>query len=192
MAAVLVSSPWGGRSNNCYVTLDEANSYITTAKIFYDEWLEFADRRLAALITGTQQIDANNWVGEQWFFNQLLEFPRYPLGEDFPLGSLARSDPDPAFEVLSLTDEYLRKQRLRVQIACCEQALWLLRNRGPSAHREDQFRGIRSQGRSGRISESFSYGDPDLILCPEAWDQLRHYVGATVLVRGDVQGPVRS
>jgi len=183
VTTLLISSPWGGSLNNCYSLLEMANSYIRTAKIFFDEWLEFKEKQPAALITATQQIDAQNWSGEKWFYNQLLEFPRFDPEGEFPYGSYSRAAPDLTFAQLSETDEYLRQQRIRVQIACAEQAFFLLRQRGINAHREDQYHGIRSQSRGGRVAESFGYGDPDLVLCPEAWDQLRPYVGSMRVVR---------
>jgi hypothetical protein len=184
MTAIIAS--YGGSSDNCYTTFALASSYIAVSKIFYDEWVAATTPQVeAALLQATRQVDSRHWHGTRFFFTQLLEFPRVPPGISFPEGVLSRAGPDQTFVNLLEFDEYQRKQFQRVQIATAEQALFLLRREGRLPHREDQFSGIRSQSRGIRASASFGYGEPDHVLCPDAWDQLRYYVGATRIVRGD-------
>jgi hypothetical protein len=180
---------WGGRDAVTYITEVRADSYIRAAHVFFDEWDQATTaQREAALTRAALNIDARRWHGQRFFYNQLREFPRVPPGFQFSYNVVTRAVPDATFFSFAEQDEYLRRQRLRVEQACCEQALFLLRQAGRHAHREDQFRGIRSVGRGVKFSESFGYGEPDQVLCPEAWDLLRYYKGATRIVRGDAGG----
>ena len=96
-----------------------------------------------------------------------------------------RGVPDASFASTFELDEYLRQQQKRVEQACAEQALFRSQQtEARLAHREDQFHGIRSQGRGLKFSESYSYGDPDQVLCPDAWGLLRYYRGVVRVVRG--------
>lgn len=183
----IIVSTWGGSSANCYVTLAEAQSFMQSgALIDTTDWDNFGDvKQERALILGTRAIDAKNWAGERWFYQQMLEFPRTAPGVDIGLGAISRDGPSDAFINLTLTDEYLRKMKIRVQQATVLQAAWYARNGEENDHREQQFHGIRSVGRSVRSSESFGYGEPAMAICPEAWDLLRYYKGSIRLLRGD-------
>lgn len=186
-----IDDTWGGRTADAYITEVRATSYIATAHVFADEWLAATlQQREAALRRATMHIDSRNWHGSRFFYFQALEFPRHPPGEGFWYPS-RRGEPDDGFLSLVEQDEYLRKQRLRVERACCEQAVFVLRNAGRLGYREDQYHGIRSVGRGMRMSESLGYGEPDMVLCPEAWDLLRYYRASPRIVRGDARGSSR-
>ena len=187
----IIISTYGGSNSNSYVSLVDATSYIGASKIFFDDWTLNSTVQEMALVQATRDIDGRNWLGNQWFYYQMLEFPRVPPGAVFPYGTVSRAEPDQTFVNLTETDEYQRKMKLRVAFATCEQAFWRLRNGGFLSHREAQFQGIRSQGRSLRFSESFSYGDPDQVLCAEAWDLLRYYRGTPRVLRGDAGSSTR-
>jgi hypothetical protein len=183
--SIIVAS-YGGQNDNAYVTHELAHSYLVVSKVFYDEWLDATTvQREASLVQGAQQIDSRRWHGSRFFYWQLLQFPRVPPGTHFPYGVIGRTTPGADFVYLATFDEYHRQQKLRVQRANAEQALWVLRTAGRMAHREDQFHGIRSAGRGVKFSESFGYGEPDQVLCPEAADYLRHYRGSLMIRRGD-------
>lgn len=182
--AILIAT-YGGSGANSYVSLVDANSYIQASKIYFDEWALAEDKQEQACVQATRDIDSRNWIGYRWFYYQMLEFPRLPPDVIYPYGSFSRADPDDSFVNLTESDEFQRKMKIRVKQATCEQALWRLRSGGYLSHREAQFQGIRSQSRSLRFSESFGYGDPDQVLCSEAWDLMRYYRGSPRLVRGD-------
>lgn len=182
---IAVSSPWGGRDVTAYVTVIEATSYIRASKIFYDEWTEASESQLeAASVSASRNIDSRIWHGGKFFYLQSLEFPRVSPGMSTPYGTGSRSVPDATFASYFESDEHIRLQKQRVQQATAEQMLYLLQHMGRSPHRESQFRGIRSQSRGLKFSESYGYGDPDQVLCPEAMDLLRYYRGTTRLRRG--------
>lgn len=183
MAAL--DSTYGGKDATSYLTVVEANSWIRASKLTVTEWTSNEPKQEAALLTATRKIDALNWAGGRFFYAQLLQFPRTQGGsEEFQVNLRATGEPGGNFAVLVETDDWLRKQKLRVQQACCEQALYELRTQGINAHREAQFRGVGSQSRSARTGASFSYRQADMILCPEAYDFLREYAGTIRVVRG--------
>lgn len=184
-----IDATYGGRSANSYNTAAEVTSFITTAVIFFDELTQASAPQLdAACAQATRDIESRQWHGSKFFSSQFLSFPRVPPGQAFPYDSAQQSEPGGDFLSFSEQDEYLRMQKVRVQRAHALQTLYRLQTAGRSAHREDQFRGIRSSGRGIKFSESFGYGDPDMVLCPEAWDLLRYYKGQRRLVRGDAGG----
>lgn len=177
---------YGARGANSYLTVAEANSIIATGCIFFDEWeMANTQQREAALVMAANDIESKLWHGSKFYFFQYLSFPRVPPGGQFPYSGMQRSEPGADFTTLVEQDEYISRQKTRVQQAQALQALYRLRGGGRSPHREDQFRGVRTSGRGIKFSESFSYGEPDMTLCPEAWDLLRYYKGQRRLVRGD-------
>lgn len=181
-----LATTYGARDANSYLTVLEANSILTTGCIFFDEWvLANQQQQEAALVMAANDIESKLWHGNRFYYYQYLSFPRVPPGQQFPYDVIQRGEPGADFTTLVEQDEYIRRQKLRVQQAQAFQALYRLRGGGRSPHREDQFRGIRSSGRGIKFSESFGYGEPDMTLCPEAWDLLRYYKGQRRLVRGD-------
>ena len=181
---------YGGRESNSYVTLEEANTHMLT-KLNATEGTRASDtERMQVLIQGARDIDREIWEGRQYYYYQFLQFPRvseeydwpYGYSENYGLVDYQRSDP--LSSPIPEFDEYLRKQKLRVQAAQADQALYVLRNAGRRAHREDQFEGAASvsRGVSG-YSESFSYRAPSFVLCPEAADHLVYYHGGPEIVR---------
>ena len=183
---LILDGTYGGPNADTYITLADADVWIRRNHVFFDEWvIAKPEQQTAALLQATRNIDACNWHGLRWFYNQALEFPRMPPGADCPGG---RATPDSAFDSLLLQDVYLAKAKARVRNAACEQALWLLRNEGKDPDREDQFRGATSVSRSAGVSESKGFGGTNMLLHPDAWNELRWYRGSVRLVRGDSMG----
>lgn len=182
----IISSPFGGAICNAYATVVDVSSYIETACVFLEPWTDVTTVQANALvIRASRNIDALNWEGEKYFYNQFLEFPRLRATSDDISAGLSRGVPaDPGFFALSESDEYLRQQKINVQCATAEQAYFLALSGGRLPHRSEQFQGIGSTSRSVRVGASFSYATPGMVLCPEAWDYLRQYVGTMRIVRG--------
>lgn len=181
---------WGGSTSNTYISLEDADLLITMELLDSEPWASAAEsQRRAALASATRNIDSYNWVGEKYFFQQLLQFPRTPQGADFFYGPYGRAESDAQTLSLMNQDEYLRKQRIRVRRACAIQANYLLRTKGRNLDRETQFIGAtsRSSSHSG-VSIAHHYAHPSHRLCPEAMDELRYYLGKARLVRGSSSG----
>jgi len=183
MATIIVS--WGGLSDTCYVTLDEADDYIGSSTIMGYKadptiWTALSSvQKGRALLAATRDLDgASNYVGERQFYDQTLEFPRVPAGESrWPWVNRALTSAN-TYTI------YLTEQKRRVKQAVIEQAYSLVRDGERDEHIERQLKGISSFSESiGPISESASYGRTILSLCPEAVEQLMPYFGFPELVR---------
>ncbi len=185
MATLIVS--WGGNFDTSYVTLDEATDYVGSntivgVKMNPEVWTNVSSVMQArALLAATRDIDnAANYVGEREFYDQTLEFPRIPSGEErWPWVQRTLTD-------INTWNIYLREQSRRVKAATIEQAFAKVRDGERDIHVERQLKGIRSFSESyPGLSESYSYGGTVLQLCPEAMELLRPYREAGMrLVRG--------
>ena len=177
-----IDATYGGSAADSYIALADANAWIRNNVLEPEAWEKVAgvgNKQTVSLRMATRLIDAAApWHGARYFWNQRLEFPRQ-------LGSVdaGSGEPDAAFTATLTVDEYLRQQKLRVQAACCFQAVRILAD-GRDTDRDAQYRGITGNSRGHRFSESASYGRPHMALVPEAWDQLGPYEGDPVLRRG--------
>ena len=148
----LIHSPWGGAGNNSYVGLTAADSILATATINYEAWTNATvPQREASLIAATRQIDALQYIGSRYYYDQMLEFPR-ELNRRFPYNLTVSVSPS--------TDVEQFRQQYHVEIACALQALELLKNKGVNSDVENQARGIQSWSESlGPMSQSVNYGN---------------------------------
>lgn len=197
----LVTS-YGAPDANCYVSFSDANSIVESSSLDYQRWTDAATTtREIALIRATRDIDSNMWFGGKFFFNQALSFPRasrgvglwdqYAYGEegygwnygDFPWQYYGANLSQTTVNTFNV--EYTL-QREAVKRACANQAVHLLRSlKGRNYHRERQAQGIVSYSESiGKVSESYAYGKTTLSLAPEAFDELRFYLGSPQIARG--------
>ena len=179
----IISSPYGGRLCNAYSTWAEVDSYIRATCVFFTPWTDATSIQGSALIIrASLNIDALNWEGEKFFYDQAMEFPRRQEGEEFELypRGTAIGDTLSLFE----SDEYLRQQQINLKKAVAEQALYLASNGGRPPYRQEQFQGVVGVSRSARVGASYSFGGPDRVLCPDAFDYLRHYAGSIRVRRG--------
>jgi len=177
----LIYSPWGGKDNNCYVGLTEADSYLNSLKLDLTPWSSAATaQREKALLIATQRIDnAFPWIGDRVYFDQALNFPRVPSGDErWPWTQMA-------FTAVSTWTIYLNEQKRRVEQATCEEAFAILRDGERNEHLERRLAGLVSYSESyGPISEGGAYGNTQLGLTPEALKLLLPYKGVPVVVRG--------
>ena len=185
---------WGSSAANVYSDATLATTFLRDAYLDNAHWL-VADgpKKAAALAQATRDIDAGNYTGTRYFYKQALAFPRVPpglgLSEVGPYGINSVGEPDAGFFNFVEQDEYLRKQKVRLEQACAIQACELLRRpNGRDLHREAQQRGIASQSTSrAGISESYSYGpggSSSSRLAPDALDLLKAYRCGPSLSRG--------
>ena len=186
MALSLISS-WGGTSDTVYALLDEADEYIGSNtlvgyKVDITPWTNIGSvQKARLLLAATRLIDnASNYVGDRQFFNQTLEFPRVPAGDDiWPWVNRTLT-------AANTYNIYLTEQKRRVKQATIEQAYALARDGDRDEHTKRQIQGIRSYSEStGPVSESYAYGGVVLPLCPEAMELLRPYKDPGIrLLRG--------
>lgn len=178
---------WGGNIDTAYVTLVEALNYIGSntmvgVKLNPEIWTAVSSVNQArAILAATRDIDAlQDLIGEREFYDQTLEFPRIPSGEErWPWVQRTLTD-------INTWNIYLREQQRRVKQACAEQAFTKIRDGERDVHTERQLKGIRSFSESyPGLSESYSYGGAVLQLCPEAMVLLKPYRSAGMrLTRG--------
>lgn len=102
-------------TDNCYVTLEEANAYFNN-RVDNDVWVATeSTKKEAALITSTRLLDDMEWAGIVASETQLLAFPR--IGSYF----------DPRLGYIVSFDTSIPSQ---IKNATCELALHLLSNEG--------------------------------------------------------------
>jgi hypothetical protein len=129
-------------NENSYVTIAEADSYFET-RIDSAEWLTISDEvKDQALVTSTQLIDDNAWIGSAISGSQALAWPRsYATYYDARLG---------------MTVTFLENEvPARVKVAVYEQALHLVANEDLLAGTTQTFESISV----GSISLSDSNND---------------------------------
>ena len=194
MATITLDATWGGSTANSYISYSNAHTLISTNFIDFQSWEEAdEDTCCRSLIMATSNIDSLDWFGARYYYDQSLEFPRTPAGDENYYGYGTRG-PDGGLLVQEF-DDYQNRLKTRIEKATVSQALFILQTRNcgtqrPRKHRDLQKLGISSWSKSfSGISESYSY-DPTKInqLCPEAWDHLRIYKASPRVVRGDSGG----
>jgi hypothetical protein len=186
MAGPVIIASYGGAQDNSYLTVDRATDLITTNFLYWTDWEDAdGDDRARALIMAANALEGITWVGERFFYNQALVFPRSLPGQEMPWGGFnPREEPTGDFYTYIQQAEDQQRMLRRVEIAVCAQALEILKHGGEDPHRDTVFAGIRSRGRGSKFSDSASYAEAPWGLCPRAWDQVRHYKGSPRLVRG--------
>lgn len=175
-----VIASWGGTSSNAYIDHASANSFVTTSIYNYDAWTAATTvQREAALIMAAVDIDAREYVGGRYYYDQRLKFPRM-LRLSFPWNRTAVSS-----TVFSV--EYQRMQ-LDVERASCYQALQIIRNSGRNQDQERQMNGITAMSEQiGPISKSVTYGKSgsvDSRFAPEAFNLLAPWRDGRKAYRG--------
>lgn len=167
----------GGTSANSYVTRADANLYLAD-QFGTAAWDALADTdKDKALKQATRQIDRYRFHGWRALAGQALNFPRFRPGDQPGLGiSVPDSD-----EPIHSTILYIP---IKVQRACCEQALWIAQNAsrgGQSARQQLQQEGVDSF-RMGDLQETFTHGGKRFggqSLCPAAEDLLKRWINRT-------------
>lgn len=103
------------KGTNSYVTVEEADAYFNN-RLDAAAWTNATpERKGQALITGTNVLDQQSYIGTALSVDQPLAFPR--AGAYF----------DPKLGMTVTLDSTVPK---RVEQACCEEALHLLSNEG--------------------------------------------------------------
>lgn len=180
IGTTLVTS-WGGGTTNCYVSLTAANSFILWSIIDSDAWKDAnTEKKIAALIEASRDIDTKQYVGTKKYSDQRLEFPR-SIYAAFPWDYTNNSA-----TTLSEAEE---RMQLDVEKATCHQALWLLQNSGRNKHSEMAASGVRRMDRQvGPIRETYDYyqsaGSAQRLLCPKSQAFLADWMVGRKVVRG--------
>lgn len=163
-------SDWGGPSSNCYIDLTSANSFITSAIVDHSDWTGASTpAQEAAILEGARDIDSRRYIGDRYFYDQMLEFPR-ELAVDFPWNRTGTSS-------ITFSVEHARMKQA-VEQANCYQALHILRNAGRNLHNERRANGITSYSEKiGPIAESYTYarGQYISVINPDAINVLAPY-----------------
>ena len=144
---------WGTAGANSYVDHTGANSILSTTVINFDAWTDSTTvMRSAALIQATRDIDAFQWLGTRYYFDQNLEFPRQ-LTSSFPWNYTSSTG---SGSILDDIEQFRMKDR--VEQACALQALTLLRNGGTNTDLENQANGVQGFSETlGPMSQSVQY-----------------------------------
>ena len=175
-----VVATWGGASDNSYISFTAANSYLPSAVVDPAAWTSASTtQREAALMEATRDIDSKQYIGQRYFPDQRLEFPRSSnTGDSWPYNFTSTATPN--FDI-----EQARAQ-VAIEQATCYQALWILRNSGRNYHSERIASGVKSFSEAvGPISESATYGGGTIErLCPEALSIIAPWITGKRAVRG--------
>lgn len=144
-------SSWGGGTSNSYVSLTNANSWITNNVFQYESWTSANySRRSLALAEATRQIDSRQYIYDRKYSDQALEFPRGIQDQWYSSGSYS-----------SDLTEMEQRMQFDVERACCLQALHLLDQSGYTSHSQLMQAGIKAVEKEvGPIRERFEYGNP--------------------------------
>jgi hypothetical protein len=176
-ASGTIIASWGGNLSNCYVSENEASSFITTAIVDCKAWLDSDWRtRKAAMLEATRDIDSMEYIGSVYFYDQLLRFPRQiPTG--FPWNKTGTSS-----TIYTVTMYRMQKN---VQHACCWQTLHVLRNRGRDRVLEAITEGQRSGQRGiSTATQAIAYSRDVQRMNPEALALLHEWRTGRRVVRG--------
>ena len=142
---------YGGPDSNAYIDITQANSFIRTATLDNDAWFALSNtQKSAALMMASSDIDARQYVGSRYFFDQHLEFPRQ-LQSSFPWIRTQSS---------TFTQDTIQKRmQENVSQAAALQALKIARDGGRNRHLENIANGIVGVSESvGPIREFIQYG----------------------------------
>lgn len=147
-----IDATWAGSGSNAYVSLTDAESYITTSLIDPSVWTDATTaKRQAALLQASIDVDANQYIGARYVYYQKLEIPRR-VDSNFPYNYTVIGSVN--------NDEFQRKMQDDVKRATCHQAVWRLELGDVSKHQKAQIQGIKSWKEDvGPISESVDYGN---------------------------------
>lgn len=174
-----VIASWAGTTDNSYISFTAANSYISTSMVDPSAWTDASTaQKEAALMEATRDIDSKQYIGDRYYYEQRLEFPRKVDGSRWPWNYTSSVTPN--------VDVDQARAQLAVEQATCQQALWILRNSGRNYHNERISSGIKSFSESvGPISESATYGGGAIErLCPEALAVLSPWFTGRRVYRG--------
>ncbi len=146
----LISS-WGGPDSNSYIDVTQANSFIESAIYDNSAWTSITSAdKVRALVQATQDVDARQYIGHRFFYDQHLEFPRQ-MRSAFPFNRTSA-------ETIS-QDVNQKRMQTNVQQATAWQALFIVQNGGQNPHLKNIASGIKGISESvGPIREFVQYG----------------------------------
>jgi hypothetical protein len=152
---------------NSYVTEAEASAYFADRRFRdLEAWnTATVPDREAALVTATDHVDRNTFVGRRLDPDQALEFPRcYPVTDEDEPG--LKCDPDIVPDVKKAT---------------YEEALAILAGKDPSLRARLQAEGVTS-ARLGSVAETFSGAGANrgAFASPAAADYMKPYLKGLV------------
>lgn len=172
------NSVWGGPLATSYLSVEDAN---TLALLLLDNptaWDSCSEqKRKMALLRATQNLDSLMYIGEEYYTDQLLKWPR-TLGH---LWWTKFSDAD------SDENKFQTKSKFDIQAACFLEAYDILSSLGRTDHSDMSSQGVKQYSRSvGPIREQYTYGDPGggSRISDPALVILRKYTRSRGLVRG--------
>jgi hypothetical protein len=172
-----IIADWGGPLSNSYVTETEVNSYLMTAVTNNMSWLKTDWRaRKAAMIEATIDIDSRSYIGQRYYYDQRLEFPRQ-LAIAFPWNRTWASSTIWSVEMGRMMED--------VKKAASLQTLHILRTRGREQGIEAIVSGIKQRSSAiGGSVENVKYSRDIRRLGPEAIILLADWMTTRKVLRG--------
>lgn len=146
---------YGGPDSNAYISLTEANSFIGSgipeSVLAPTIWGGLNNpQKEAAIMMASIDIDSRQYIGQRFFNDQHLEFPRL-VNPHFPLNRTVT-----AIGSLDVTQKRMKRN---VQEACAYQAFQIARDGGRNQHLQNIASGIKGISESvGPIREFVQYG----------------------------------
>lgn len=167
-----INATVGSSTANSYMTIEAADAYFS-ARLGSDAWHgASAEEKSAALQQATSNLDDFSYVGYRNSPTQALNFPRaYPYNDD----------PEKQSSTIAIPTA-IRK-------ACCEEALYLLQNRGNAGGMSErqllQAEGVRSFSTLG-LSESYGSSAVDGAGGPALSTRARGLIRRWISMTGEI------
>lgn len=173
---------YGGPGSNSYVSLTYADSFLAVAAYNPTVWTSATTlQRGAAILAATRDIEAFTYIGDRYYHDQFLKFPRQ-LKSRFPYNRTNST-------TLSLDVQQAHMLR-NVQEATCLQALKIVSEAGQDVAANLIAQGITNKSkRVGPIQESISFGKTNAAqtmrarMSPQAYSLLQAWLTSRRIIR---------
>lgn len=169
---------WGGSEATSYLSVEDANTVsalLLDAPSIWDNCTE--QNKQVSLIRATQSIDSLTYIGEEYYTDQLLKWPR-SLNHLW-WAKFSEADMDES--------KFQTKSKFDIQAACLLEAFDIILRMSKTNHSSMSTQGIKQYSRSvGPIREQYTYGDAGggSRVSDSALAILRKYTRSRGLVRG--------
>jgi hypothetical protein len=177
-----IDATWGGASANSYISLGDANAFISKSIVNNSAWTGATmQQRVAALLEAVRDVDSFNYIGYRYYYTQNLEWPRttlVPWPHDLS-----------SFDQTGLGSEEQVKMKRAVREANCYQALWILQTRTTIDHHSANIAAGVShvEHTTGPLTDVFKYKDgvsQTANISPWTRKILRRWIAGRKIVRG--------
>lgn len=171
---------WGGTSATSYLSVLDSDTIAELVLSDSDAWTLLPEaKKQMFLMRATRDIDALHFIGQEYYSEQLLKWPRY-LGRSWSRRFIDQT-------VITDTDRFQKESKFDLQVACLLQAYAAVQADGKSSHASLAAQGVKQMSKSvGPLREQYTYGDQGgaFPITDGAIRLLRNYTRSRGLRRG--------